>query len=134
LMSNVAKATDALNRLNELGFSLSVDDFGTGYSSLAYLQRFNVNALKIDRSFVSDVATDPNASVICNAVIALANSLHLTVIAEGVETLDQYSWLVAHGCECVQGFLFGHPMPADELELLYHESNSSVSQPLRVAV
>lgn len=134
LMSNVAKATEALNRLNELGFGLSVDDFGTGYSSLAYLKRFNVDALKIDQSFVADVASNSDDSAICSAIIALANSLHLTVVAEGVETLDQYNWLVSQGCECVQGFLFGHPMSADDFELLFYETNSVVPQHLQVVV
>lgn len=134
LMSNVAKATEALNCLNELGFGLSVDDFGTGYSSLAYLKRFNLDVLKIDQSFVADVASDPDDSAICNAIIALANSLHLTVVAEGVETLEQYNWLVSHGCDCVQGFLFGRPMPADEFEPLYYESNGALPRPLHVAV
>jgi len=134
LMSNVSKSTEALNRLKELGFGLSVDDFGTGYSSLAYLKRFNVDALKIDRSFVADVASDSDDSAICSAVIALASSLNLTVIAEGVETFDQYDWLVSQGCDCVQGFLFGRPVPVDEFELLIQETNLALSQRLRVAI
>ncbi len=134
LMSNVAKATEALNRLNELGFGLSVDDFGTGYSSLAYLKRFNVDALKIDRSFVADVGTDSDDSAICSAVIALANSLNLTVVAEGVETLDQYNWLVSQGCDSVQGFLLSRPLLAEDFEQLMQETNIALSQRLRVAV
>ena len=133
-MSHVSKATEELNRLKELGFGLSVDDFGTGYSSLAYLKRFNVDALKIDRSFVADVASDSDDSAICSAVIALANSLNLTVIAEGVETFDQYDWLVSQGCDCVQGFLFGRPLPVDDFELLIQETNVALSQRLRVAI
>ncbi len=134
LMSNVAKATEALNQLNELGFRVSVDDFGTGYSSLAYLKRFNVDALKIDRSFVADVAKDPEDGAICSAIIALANSLHLSVVAEGVETLEQYDWLVSQGCDCVQGFLVGRPLPATDFEKLLHETDIALSQRLRVAV
>ncbi len=134
LMSNVAKASEALNELNELGFGVSVDDFGTGYSSLAYLKRFNVDALKIDRSFVADVAKDSEDSAICSAIIALAKSLHLNVVAEGVESLEQYDWLVSQGCNCVQGFLLGRPVPATDFEALLHETDVALSQRLRVAV
>ena len=134
LMANVSKATQALNRLNELGFRLSVDDFGTGYSSLAYLKRFNVDVLKIDQSFVTDVANDADDAAICNAVIALANSLNLSVVAEGVETPEQYNWLVTHGCECVQGYFFGRPMPDADFELLFQETNCAADGQVRVAV
>ncbi|MGI9232358.1 MAG: two-component system response regulator [Woeseiaceae bacterium] len=134
LMSNVTKATEALNHLNELGFGVSVDDFGTGYSSLAYLKRFNVDALKIDQSFVADVASDSEDSAICSAIIALAKSLHLTVVAEGVETVEQYDWLVSQGCDCVQGYLVGRPLPAKDFEALLRETDIALSQRLRVAV
>jgi diguanylate cyclase (GGDEF)-like protein len=98
-------------QLSDMGIRLSVDDFGTGYSSLAYLQRFPVHALKIDQSFVQDIGTDPNDSALITAIIAMASSLRLTVIAEGVETPEQARFLLSHECPAAQGFYYSKALP-----------------------
>jgi len=107
-----------LTQLSEMGIQLSLDDFGTGYSSLAYLQRFPVNALKIDQSFVRDIGTDANNTALVTAIIAMANSLHLKVIAEGVETRQQSEFLMAQGCTAAQGFYYSRALPAEMLSAL----------------
>ena len=107
-----------LTQLSKMGIQLSLDDFGTGYSSLAYLQRFPVNALKIDQSFVRDIGTDANNTALVTAIIAMANSLHLHVIAEGVETRQQSEFLMAQGCTAAQGFYYSHAVPAEMLSAL----------------
>ena len=107
-----------LTQLSQMGIQLSLDDFGTGYSSLAYLQRFPVNALKIDQSFVRDIGTDANNTALVTAIIAMADSLHLNVIAEGVETRQQSEFLMAQGCTAAQGFYYSRALPADRLSAL----------------
>jgi diguanylate cyclase (GGDEF)-like protein/PAS domain S-box-containing protein len=110
---------DRMQQLRRLGIHFALDDFGTGYSSLAYLARFPLAALKIDRSFVQDVDHDPNASSIVEAIIALARKLHLETIAEGVELDAQQAFLAAHGCDVMQGYLLGRPVAMDEFERRY---------------
>jgi len=105
-----------LHRLNEIGVEISIDDFGTGYSSLAYLTTLPISELKIDRSFVRDLGITPQSSAVVSAVIALARSLGLRVIAEGVENLRQMDVLHRLGCSVMQGFLFARALPPDDLE------------------
>ncbi len=111
-----------LEQLAVLGISLSVDDFGTGYSSLAYLQRFPIQALKIDQSFVAGIDIDAGDTTIVSAIIAMAHSLRLKVVAEGVETIDQLNFLKRHGCDAVQGFYFSKAVPAEDFVNLLGKS------------
>jgi diguanylate cyclase (GGDEF)-like protein/PAS domain S-box-containing protein len=114
LMTNTEEAARTLEYLSQLGVGLSIDDFGTGYSSLSYLKRFPLDALKIDRSFVSDLTTDVDDATITRAVISMAHNLSLKVIAEGVETEAQLAFLAEHGCDQIQGYYFSRPLPADD--------------------
>jgi EAL domain-containing protein (putative c-di-GMP-specific phosphodiesterase class I) len=100
--------------LKGAGIHLSIDDFGTGYSSLSYLKRFPIDALKIDRSFVSDITTNPDDAAIATTIILMAHSLRLEVVAEGVETESQLSFLSVLQCNEVQGFLFSPPVPPEK--------------------
>jgi EAL domain-containing protein (putative c-di-GMP-specific phosphodiesterase class I) len=119
LIDNVEQSIAILEELHTLGIIFALDDFGTGYSSLSYLKRFPLQSLKIDQSFVRDITIDPNSAAITEAVISLAHSLQLNVIAEGVETKAQWSYLKEKGCEEVQGYYLSRPLPADRLtELL----------------
>ena len=104
-----------LDELRALGVRLSIDDFGTGYSSLAYLRRFPLDALKIDRAFVSGLGVDPDSRAITSAIIELAHALGLDVVAEGVEQEVQLEVLVDMGCDRAQGFFFSRPVPAPDL-------------------
>ncbi|WP_054112653.1 putative bifunctional diguanylate cyclase/phosphodiesterase [Marinagarivorans algicola] len=114
-MENAEEAINMLNCLNQLGLSLAIDDFGTGYSSLAYLRRFPINKLKIDRSFVNDINEDGEDAAIAKSIIDLAHNLKLEVLAEGVEQLDQAHWLLARGCMQVQGFYYSKPLSEEQL-------------------
>ncbi|MCM5679068.1 EAL domain-containing protein [Schlegelella sp. S2-27] len=120
LMHNTEETLSILGQLHALGIKISVDDFGTGYSSLAYLKRFPVDLLKIDRSFVHDLVTDADDAIIVSAIIGLARSLQLRVVAEGVETPEQVDFLKRRGCDEVQGFLFSKPLPAAQIESLFN--------------
>jgi len=110
---------DILNELRMLGVHISIDDFGTGYSSLTYLKKFQVNTLKIDRSFIQDIPFSFNSIAISKAIISLAHSLGLQVVAEGVETPEQFEFLRTEGCDEAQGYLFGQPVSADAFLKLY---------------
>jgi diguanylate cyclase (GGDEF)-like protein len=113
-MTDAARVIELLEEIKALGVRIAVDDFGTGYSSLAYLKRFPIDELKIDRSFVQDVATDADDAAIVRATIALAHELGIQVVAEGVETRQQSAFLSAQSCDIVQGFLYGRPQPLDQ--------------------
>jgi EAL domain-containing protein (putative c-di-GMP-specific phosphodiesterase class I) len=115
LMADPDTAMTVLKRVDDLGCRLSLDDFGTGYSSLAYLQRLPIDELKIDRSFVAAMTDDDNAAVVVRSVIKLANSLGLTVVAEGVESEDAFVWLRALGCDQMQGYYLGQGMTSEDL-------------------
>lgn len=108
-----------MNSLRSHGISFSLDDFGTGYSSLSYLNRFPLEQLKIDQSFVRDVLIEPGNADIARVIITLAETLKLKVIAEGVETAEQRQFLLDNGCQNFQGYLFGRPMPMEEFEERY---------------
>jgi diguanylate cyclase (GGDEF)-like protein len=122
LMKDLHNVSLSLHRLNEIGVEISIDDFGTGYSSLAYLTTLPISELKIDRSFVRDLGITPQSSAVVSAIIALARSLGLRVIAEGVENLRQMEVLHRLGCGLMQGFLFARPMPPDDLETWLHQT------------
>ncbi len=114
LMEDVDIVLPALNEFREFGASISIDDFGTGYSSLSYLKRLPISKLKIDQSFIHDLMSNKDDSIIVNALIALAHNLGFRVIAEGVEDLEQLEYLRDHDCDVVQGYYFSRPLPADE--------------------
>lgn len=111
MTTDVEKSFALLTQLRALGVKISLDDFGTGYSSLSYLKRFPVDTLKIDQSFVRDIATDQDSAAIVKAIISLGRNLNLTVLAEGIETEDQFQFLLANGCDEGQGYLMSKPVP-----------------------
>ncbi|MEQ6342894.1 MAG: EAL domain-containing protein, partial [Gammaproteobacteria bacterium] len=121
LMQSVEIAIDTLNALHGMGVRLAIDDFGTGYSSLSYLRRFPIHSLKIDRSFVDGVTTNPDDAAIADAILALAHTLNLRVIAEGVETEEQLQYLRSRRCDMVQGYLLSKPLPAEEITRMLRE-------------
>lgn len=122
LMVRRSEADTALRALKALGVPIAIDDFGTGYSSLAYLTRFPIDALKIDMSFIRDLTVTADGAAITLAIIDMARSLKMQVIAEGVETASQLEWLRAHACDEIQGFLYSHPLCAEDLARLRTES------------
>jgi diguanylate cyclase (GGDEF)-like protein len=132
LINDTEEVLDKLNRLRKLGVSIAMDDFGTGYSSLSYLARFPFNKIKIDRSFIRNMAQDPVVNAIVKTIIALGRSLSVTITAEGVETEEQAKLLRDYGCPQVQGFLYGYPAPMDfstiapsKLEAVKNESSAA---------
>lgn len=126
LMHNTEQAIATLRYLKSLGLNISIDDFGTGYSSLSYLKRFPLDAIKVDRSFVRDIPGDADDAAITHAIISMAHSLGLKVIAEGVETEAQLSFLASHGCEQMQGYYFSRPLPADDCSVMLREGRRLV--------
>jgi diguanylate cyclase (GGDEF)-like protein len=137
LMGNIANTLVLLRQIRALGVSLSIDDFGTGYSSLAYLKRLPLNTLKIDRSFILDIPKATADMEIVQAIIVMAHTLHLQVVTEGVESLEQYEFLERSGCDFIQGYLLSRPVPLEELRPVLEEinqrKNSHAVNPLSLA-
>jgi EAL domain-containing protein (putative c-di-GMP-specific phosphodiesterase class I) len=115
LLSSAAVTFSVLQKLKAMGLKLAIDDFGTGYSSFSYLRQFRVSKIKIDRSFVRDVAVNPDDAAITSAIISMAKNLNLKVIAEGVENEAQMSFLRAHHCDEIQGYYFSKPLTVDKI-------------------
>jgi len=125
VMHDPGGAVALIRQIKDLGVRIAIDDFGTGYSSLAYLRRFPIDSLKIDRSFIADVPNDPGNMAITQAIIAMARTLHITVIAEGVETIAQLNFLRTRGCDEVQGFYYSPPVPFEEATALLRQSTTT---------
>jgi len=125
-MAEVEKTIDVMNALADMGLQISIDDFGTGYSSLVYLKRYPIHTLKIDRSFIKDIPENAEDVAIIKMVIAMAKSLNLELIAEGVETLDQVEFLRKEGCHLIQGYYFSKPLAGDKA-LEYLKNHTSVA-------
>jgi len=128
VMRNADYTFEVLQRIRDMGVQISIDDFGTGYSSLSYLKRFPVDSLKVDRSFIRDVPHDSDDVAITQAIIAMAHSLGLKVIAEGVETEEQLHFLRELKCDLVQGYIFSEPLPADKFEVLLRSDMAKFSR------
>ena len=124
LMDDLDMAVGLMRQLRELGVRLSLDDFGTGYSSLGHLKRFPLHRIKIDRTFIRDVLVEPDNACIVSAIISLAHSLRISVVAEGVETTEQMAYLRKLSCEEAQGYLFSKPICAREFTAMLHSNDS----------
>ena len=116
VLTDVDGTIEKMRQLQDIGITFAIDDFGTGYSSLSYLRKLPLSQLKIDRSFVADITNEPNAATIVRTIIGMAHTLELTVVAEGVETVQQYAFLKRNGCDCFQGYLLGRPVPLPEFQ------------------
>jgi diguanylate cyclase (GGDEF)-like protein len=134
LMRNPDVAVSVLSDLKSMGVKVSIDDFGTGHSSLSYLKRFPIDAVKIDQSFVREITTSPDDAAIAEAVIGMAHSMKLTVIAEGVETLEQLEFLRSLDCDEMQGYFVGRPVPSDDFEMLLRDERLKSADALVCAV
>src|SRR5664279_3387571 len=115
LLANAELMLSVVKELRDMGVTLAIDDFGTGYSNFSYLRRYRISKLKIDRSFIRDVAVEPDDAAIATAIISMAKSLNLKVIAEGVEDEAQMSFLRAHQCDEIQGYYFSKPLAVDRV-------------------
>ncbi|MCD4500656.1 bifunctional diguanylate cyclase/phosphodiesterase [Chromobacterium vaccinii] len=123
IMEDAQATIQTIDNMKNMGLRLSIDDFGTGYSSLSYLKRFKADKLKIDRSFVRDIPHDADDSAIARAIINMAKNLNMQVVAEGVETMEQWQFLEQEGCDFVQGYLIAKPLPADDFAKLLHKDS-----------
>jgi EAL domain-containing protein (putative c-di-GMP-specific phosphodiesterase class I) len=132
LLDDHTQVADELNNLRAVGVTLSLDDFGTGYSSLSYLKRFRFDVLKIDRSFIAGLPDGPDDILLVKAILAMAKGFGLKVVAEGVETQEQLSFVAAQGCDLAQGYLLSRPMP-DEAYLAYLKDLQGGFEPLRLS-
>ena len=133
LIDDIEKVVETLKCLSDMGIHISIDDFGTGYSSLSYLKRFPINTLKIDRSFVRDIVTDKNDHTIVAAIIAMAHSLEIKVVAEGIETEEQLRMLEAQGCNYYQGYYFSRPVPVSEIDPFLRRPRINLIHSMRAA-
>ena len=127
LIQDIERVLLQVRRLKAAGITVAIDDFGTGYSSLSYLKRLDVDRLKIDRSFIRDIGTDADDAAIVRAITQMARSLRLKILAEGTETTEQTRFLLAEGCDEVQGFLYSRPLTADAFARLYRESDGIIT-------
>jgi EAL domain-containing protein (putative c-di-GMP-specific phosphodiesterase class I) len=121
MMTNPEQSIKKLNRLSQLGIEIAIDDFGTGYSSLSYLKKLPLHKLKIDQSFIRDIPQDNDDVAITKAIIAIAKSLNLKLIAEGVETKEQKDFVIENGCLAIQGYLYSKPLNKEAIEQLLAE-------------
>ena len=133
MMHDIEAVAADLRMVIDLGVKISIDDFGTGFSSLGYVKRFPVDRIKIDQSFIRNLATDPNDLAIVRTVVTLGHSLGLRVVAEGVETVGQVEKLRAEGCDEVQGYFFGRPMPAADFLALARQARGLANLAARSA-
>src|SRR5205807_1591955 len=133
VMRNVSRAIKVLDAIQSRGIRLAIDDFGTGYSSMSLMKQFPIDTIKIDRSFVRDLADDTEDQAIAQAIISMGKALGMTVIAEGVETVEQQEFLRNHACDEMQGFLFSKPLPPRELAELLRSTAVEASPPLQPA-
>ena len=131
VMRNVSRAIRVLDAIQNRGIRLAIDDFGTGYSSMSLMKQFPIDTIKIDRSFVRDLSHDSEDQAIAQAIISMGKALGMTVIAEGVETVEQQEFLRSHACDEMQGFLFSKPLPPRELAELLRTASAPVSPPLQ---
>ena len=131
VMRNVSRAIRVLDAIQNRGIRLAIDDFGTGYSSMSLMKQFPIDTIKIDRSFVRDLPHDFEDQAIAQAIISMGKALGMTVIAEGVETVEQQEFLRSHACDEMQGFLFSKPLPPRELAELLRTASALVSPPLQ---
>jgi len=135
VMQNVDRGIRVLDAIQSRGVRLAIDDFGTGYSSMSLMKQFPIDTIKIDRSFVRDLAENEEDRAIATAIISMGKALGLTVVAEGVETSEQDAFLRRRGCDELQGYLFSKPVPADEIPpMLTPVVDSPALQPQRDAV
>jgi len=131
VMRNVSRAVKVLDAIRSRGIRLAIDDFGTGYSSMSLMKQFPIDTIKIDRSFVRDLPSDSEDRAIAQAIISMGKALGMTVIAEGVETAEQYTFLQNHDCDEMQGFLFSEPVPARQVADLLRPTTVVVAPPLQ---
>lgn len=133
-MENAADTIDMLKRLHGMGLSLAIDDFGTGYSSLAYLKRFPIHKLKVDRSFIKDIDTNKHDAAIAKSIIDLGHNMSLSVIAEGVERIEQANWLKEKGCDQIQGFYYAKPLSEEQLIAMLSDASKVIVDKSRVKI
>jgi len=131
VMRNVSRAVKVLDSIQSRGIRLAIDDFGTGYSSMSLMKQFPIDTIKIDRSFVRDLPDDTEDQAIAQAIISMGKALGMTVVAEGVETVEQEAFLRDHGCDEMQGYLFSKPLPSQQMADLLRSAPLMISPPLQ---